>query len=940
MKKRMVSLFVMLCMLATIVSMSAFAALPEESSAPEGNNWVVNEIEPEGGEESEMTLMGTTPYTYQILSEEDKTIRITGFTAGSLAGDVVIPETIDGYTVVSLGNAAFGYNNGNITSITVPDTVKRIEDVNCFYCCRKLEQIILPEEMEYIGIGAFSGCNSLHSIVIPKGVKKLEKMFRGCTSLEEITLPTSVTQIDAYSLSSTIGGTDVMQGISIKCAIGSWADQFAKSKGINVKYSDQPLFTYTDHLDGTLTINSMADDVEIIGTLEIPETYDGKTVTGIGDYAFYGRDDLTAIALPDTVTSIGFEAFAECKNISVFEVPSGVTELQQTFLGCSALRTVTVPESVTSISEETFFTALKDDGGHPIPKLVIYCMEKSAAYDYAIANSVDYEAEAVMPDAWDGSVDTGWYNPDETEYFISTAAELAGLRELVNEGTELFYGKTVTLSDNINMEGTVWKVGIGYNTGNSTDERCFNGVFDGAGHRIYNFTYDSNAEADTASGVRVPDVSSHTKHGLFGELGRYGTVQNLGLENVKIIAGSKQNKIVIYVGSIAGINNGTINHCYASGVELAGGYYGSWCDHAYGGVCGNNKGAVQDVFVKDVDFTNVKAQLNATRKGGITAGNVGTIKDCYVYHPIYDGGEGYYQWNDAGEGTGKCPVMFYYDPISSTNSGTVQNVYSSDTFTRDGWTVGKHSYTDFGEMTEKMVLAMAKLNFRTIAPGEVSITVQKADGDFTGIDPEVYLEFTQAANGETLNEQTMLLMQNGEAINSFYIADSDDENCPDSCTVKLRDNLVWNSEYEISVTGVKDFWNREIAPSSTTFQTSNELVCQEFALYENYGTSGARKITSLSGVSGPVTAVIKGLKNNGGQSYNAVFSVCALSAGQVVAGAAKPVSIAAHETKSSDIIVGNIDLGSISASDLEVQAVLYKAFGNVVPLIRSVQASK
>ena len=950
MKKRLMCLFIILCMLVAIVPMTAFAALPEDPDAvteglPDGDLFEPDETESdpevcaaEKSGESEILPMDASPYTYKVISEDEKTIRLTGFAAGTLSGDVVIPETIDGYTVVSLGNAAFGYNNSNIVSVTLPDTVKRIEDVNCFYQCRNLVAIYLPEEMEYIGVGAFSGCSALQSIVIPKGVKKLEKMFRGCTSLKEITIPASVTQIDAYSLSSTIGGTDIMSGITIKCAIGSWADQFAKSKGINVKYSDQPLFSYSDNLDGTITIDSMADDIEIIGTLEIPESYDGKTVTGIGDYAFCGRDDITAISLPATVRSIGFEAFADCKNISIFEVPDGVSELIQTFIGCTALRTVTIPESVTSITEETFFTTLKDDGGRPIPRLVIYCAEKSAAYNYAIENSIVYEAEAVIPEAWDGTVDTAWYDPDEIEYSISTAAELAGLRKLVNEGTELFYSKKVTLLDNINMEGTVWKVGIGYNTGNSEgEERCFNGVFDGNYHRIYNFTYDSNASADTVSDTWIPEISSHTKHGLFGELGRYGEVRNLGLENAHITAGSQQNKVTIYAGALAGRNSGTIRHSYVNGVVLSGGFYGSWCDHMYGGVAGSNLGTLQDIFVKDVDFTGIQAQLNSTRKGGLTSGNSGTVKDCYVYHPVYDSGEGYYQWNDAGEGTGKCPVMFYYDPITSTNSGTVENVFSSDTFTRNGWTVGVHAYDSFGEMTDKMVLGMTKLTFRSIAPAEADLTVETADGELSGADPEVYLELTQAANGESLNDETVLLKKNGEALNSFYIADSDDEAYPGSCILKLRDVLDWNTEYEISLSGVKDYWNRSFAPVSAVFQTTNELVYEEFALYENYGMANERKLTSLSGVSGPVTAVLKGLQNNGDRSYSAAFSVSVTADGQIVSGVANKVSIRAHETKSGAITVGTVELSGANAKNTEVQAVLYRSFGNVVPLIRSVQ---
>ena len=243
-------------------------------------------------------------------------------------------------------------------------------------------------------------------------------------------------------------------------------------------------------------------------------------------------------------------------------------------------------------------------------------------------------------------------------------------------------------------------------------------------------------------------------------------------------------------------------------------------------------------------------------------------------------------------------------------------------------------------MTDKMELAMDKLTFRTIASAEVNVEIQKVDGDLSGISPEIYLDFTQASNGASLTDETIILKQGETVINSFNITYQDDSNYPYSCTLKFEDDLVWNTEYEISVDCVKDLWNREIATEKVLFKTTNEIVCQEFALYENYGESTERKITSLTNISGPVTAVIKGLKNNGDDSYNAVFSISTISDGQILNGAAKLINIASNETKSSPVIVGSIDISDIAATDIEMQAVLYKAFGNVVPLIKSVQASK
>ncbi len=889
---------------------------------------------------------GDTPYTYSVISEAEKTIRITGGKSGVvLDGDVIIPSEIDGYTVISLGNAAFGKGLfKNVTSVVVPDTVRRIEDVNCFYDCKKITHITLPEEMDYIGTGTFTGCSSLVSIVLPKGIKTMSKTFRRCTSLKSVTIPSTVTSMDAQVFGSTDSASDVMSSMLssgvIKCAIGSYAEQYAKSKGISVKYCEGPLYTYSENGDGTITIDSMALDVEIMGTLSVPSVYDGKTVTGIGERAFYGRNDILSITLPATVKTIGSEAFANCKNISIFEIPDGVTTLDKAFLGCKSLKTVTIPDSVTSISEETFFGDLKTNGGGPIKRLVIYCSKGSAAESYAKQYSIDCEADGDLPKAWDGTVDISWYDKDEITYHISTAAQLAGLRYLVNSGTELFYGKIIELDDDINMAGTVWKTGIGYYTVANTDEdRSFNGAFEGNEHKIFNFTYNSNAELDTDSTAIVPAPIDHKYHGLFANLGIYGSVRNLALENSSVTAGTPELKLEgLIVGTIAGRTQGEIKHCYISDAALAGGYYGSFCSQLYGGICGANSGRLEDCFVKNLDFKGVTAQINAAQKGGIAASNSGSIINCYVSNLIYDDGQSYYTWNDDGSGKDKCPVMFYFDSIVRSNSGTVKNVYSSDSFARDGWTVGKRSYEGFSTTNEKMNLAFEKLTFRTIAPVKAYLEAETAANGKTDINPQIILDFSQPANIDTINSDTLILKLDGENTNSFYIDASDDERYPYSCKLRLNDDLLWQKEYEISASGIKDFWNRDIPSETLTFTTDGEIVFDAFELYENYGEAGERKITSISGVSGPVTAIIKGLRNNGINHYpNAVFSVFILSDGQIAKGAAVKTDIESKEIKTEPVKVTAPYGGSLTG-DVLIQAVLYKAPDNAVPLVRSVQA--
>ena len=97
----------------------------------------------------------------------------------------------------------------------------------------------------------------------------------------------------------------------------------------------------------------------VSGALIIPEKVnDGNsdyTVTSIGFDAFYRCYDLTSVEIPNSVTSIGEFAFYECTGLTSVVIPNSVTYIgRSAFYGCSSLTSIEIPNLMTYIDDATF----------------------------------------------------------------------------------------------------------------------------------------------------------------------------------------------------------------------------------------------------------------------------------------------------------------------------------------------------------------------------------------------------------------------------------------------------------------------------------------------------------------------------------------------------------------------------------------------------------
>ena len=220
----------------------------------------------------------------------------------------------------STNNLIFGCKN-----TTIPNSVTSIGD-RAFYGCSELTSVTIPNSVTTIGHFAFYNCSGLTSVTIPNSVTSIGGIaFSGCSGLTSVTIPNSVTSIGSYAFHGCSGLTSVTVD---------------KNNG-----------TYDSRNNCNAIIETSTNNL-IFGC---KNTTIPNSVTSIGDQAFYGCSELTSVTIPNSVTFIGNFAFSGCSGLTSVTIPNSVTTIgSYAFHGCSGLTSVTIPNSVTFIGKYAF----------------------------------------------------------------------------------------------------------------------------------------------------------------------------------------------------------------------------------------------------------------------------------------------------------------------------------------------------------------------------------------------------------------------------------------------------------------------------------------------------------------------------------------------------------------------------------------------------------
>ena len=311
---------------------------------------------------------------------------------------------------VSISGYAF-YGCTGLTSITIPNSVTSIGEF-AFSGCTGLTSVTIPSSVTSIGKSAFSGCTGLTSVTIPNSVTTIGwSAFRGCAGLTSVTIPNSVTEIGWSAFEGCTALTSVTFNATNCKSPGrtyeAWFQDCPLTSlviGNDVKSIPACLAYYQTRLT-TVTIPNSVISIgwyAFVGCTGLTSVTIPNSVTTIGGSAFRDCTGLTSVTIPNSVTSIGESAFYGCTALTSVTIPNSVTSIGRfafegtpwynnqpdgvvyigkmaykfkgemasgtainikegtvsicpsAFEGCTALTSVTIPNSVTTIGYDTF----------------------------------------------------------------------------------------------------------------------------------------------------------------------------------------------------------------------------------------------------------------------------------------------------------------------------------------------------------------------------------------------------------------------------------------------------------------------------------------------------------------------------------------------------------------------------------------------------------
>lgn len=306
-------------------------------------------------------------------------------------------KSVDGVLYTKSGELVIYPEGKTSTELVIPDGTVKL--TNTLSNKTKIAKVVIPASVKEIDGNIFTGCTSLESIEVAEGNENFKAVegvlydksgetlliypaaktdteytiLDGCTSLQNnsfrgnnnittLNMPLSLETIN----SSAINYANKLVNINMNEKATKIADNAFKS------CSNLKNITYPNTIE---SIGDYAFNSTKITTLDIPQTVKsiGKNafagcssitsevvipegITTLNEYTFSGCSKIPSIKIPEGVTEFGANTFYNCSSLKEIEIPKGVTEIpNNTFRYCGSLASVKLPEGITTIGKEAFY---------------------------------------------------------------------------------------------------------------------------------------------------------------------------------------------------------------------------------------------------------------------------------------------------------------------------------------------------------------------------------------------------------------------------------------------------------------------------------------------------------------------------------------------------------------------------------------------------------
>lgn len=281
----------------------------------------------------------------------------------NLPQELVVPETLDGSTVVGLGS--WSIRNGLFTRVQLSSGLRYV-GYEAFSDCTNMVEIVLPNGLAVLGRYAFQRCYALTEIVLPNSVTNVDYYaFSGCRSLRTVVFSECLQEIGEYAFKDNLELACVdLSNCKTDLVVKDGA--FTNCKTLKTVILPQSCTVGNSVFSGSMAIQDVTLSSSLAwrlnslfysawSSLKSVRFYDDGA-TRIPAAAFANCTSLTNVVLPSTMTSIGANAFSNCTSLAEITIPASVITIDASaFGGCTALRRVTFEGDAPDIIGEGLF---------------------------------------------------------------------------------------------------------------------------------------------------------------------------------------------------------------------------------------------------------------------------------------------------------------------------------------------------------------------------------------------------------------------------------------------------------------------------------------------------------------------------------------------------------------------------------------------------------